>query len=138
MKNAIYNALHTFTPNQTYNWAIIPIYHDYAELIYSGLKKVEYRKKAPRENISIFILYETSPISAITGFFISNRYIKMSPNELWKTTKLFSGIDKKFYFNYFKNKEFAYGIYIIKSEKFNTNISLQTLGINTPQTVVYI
>ena len=69
-------------------------------------------KNKPAKNISIIIVYETSPISRITGYFtISNIFIA-SPSIIWEKTKENAGIDENDFNNYFKYSKIAYAYMI--------------------------
>ena len=119
-------------------WGMLPIYPIYAEKIYGHSKLFEYRKNKPAKNISIIIVYETSPISRITGYFtISNIFIA-SPSIIWEKTKENAGIDENDFNNYFKYSKIAYAYMISQSTRFSCSISLDEIGIYPPQTLRYI
>lgn len=54
------------------NNILLSIHPNWAELIYSGEKQVEWRKSIPMtadENTRVY-LYETSPVRKVTGYFM--------------------------------------------------------------------
>ena len=136
--NIVYENLMKYSKDKTYNLGLIPIYPKFSSLIYSGEKKVEFRKRPPREGVSTFLIYETKPISCITGFFTIDGYLSDTPQNLWQQTKNFAGIDFDGYSKYFWGHNTAYAFTIVSAHKFRANIYLTTLGLHTPQTVVYL
>ena len=46
---------------------VLSIKPKYAEAIYSGTKRFEFRKVPPRNLNSVYLMYESAPVSKITG-----------------------------------------------------------------------
>lgn len=49
---------------------VMSIKPEYAQAIYSGVKIFEFRKKAPTNMDAIYLVYESAPVSKITGSVI--------------------------------------------------------------------
>lgn len=49
------------------NVLVLSIKPKYAEAIYSGIKQFEFRKVPPRNLKAIYLMYESAPVSKITG-----------------------------------------------------------------------
>ena len=65
--------------------------------------------------------------------------LEMSPEELWKETHKESGITKRFFDKYFKDREVAYAYKLGKITVYDTPVELAELGIkNAPQSFVYL
>ena len=65
--------------------------------------------------------------------------IMLPPEELWNQTKLFSGITKEFFDEYFKEREVAYAYKLGKVKVFDKPKELIEFGIKSaPQSFVYI
>lgn len=62
---------------------VISIKPEYAKLIYEGKKKWEFRKVAPAPYQSFYI-YESAPVSAITGFVYFGVEITGSAPVVWE------------------------------------------------------
>ena len=63
----------------------------------------------------------------------------MSPEELWKETHKESGITKKFFNKYFKDREVAYAYKLGKINVYDEPKTLLDYGIKAaPQSFVYI
>lgn len=46
---------------------VLSIKPKYAEAIYSGVKQFEFRKKPPTNLKAVYLMYESAPVSKITG-----------------------------------------------------------------------
>jgi len=102
---------------------IFSIKPKYAKRIFNGTKKYEFRKRIFKNtNIDIIIVYATTPIKKIVGYFLIDEIIKTSPEELWEMSKEKAGISKQKFFSYFNEREVAFGIKIKKAVEFNPNI----------------
>lgn len=90
---------------------LLSIKPEFAELIFSGVKKFEYRKilfKNP--SISIVIVYASSPVKKVIGEFEIGGIIQNEKEKVWEATKEFSGISKGYFDEYFRSKENANAI----------------------------
>jgi len=116
---------------------IIPIWPCFADMIYAKSKSFEYRKVRPRANINIFVVYETMPISMITGFFRVKRTISASPHRIWKDTNHEAGITEELFFRYFSGREIAYAIHCHSATRFEKPLRLDVFNCKPPQAYVY-
>ncbi len=124
--------------NSTTDLCVIPIWPFFAEQIYRFEKRFEFRKTRPRLATKIFIIYETSPISSITGIFVTNEIISDTPNKLWELSQGRGGIDEKVFFRYYARCEKGTSISIDYAEKFQEAILLSTIECKPPQSYIYI
>ena len=118
---------------------LISINPEHVENIFNGKKKYEYRKIRCKQDIDKIIIYSTYPIMKVVGEATVEEILEDSPDNIWKETKKYSGIDLKFYKKYFKdrNKAIAYKLTDIK--KYNHPKDLSSYGIkNAPQSYIYI
>lgn len=91
----------------------------YAEAIFSGKKKFEFRKaifKNPK--VRKVYVYVTSPISKIMGSFIIEEILVDTPKKIWKKCKKFAGISAKAFFEYYKGCKTAVAIKIRSVQNF--------------------
>lgn len=117
---------------------VIPIWPRYAQLIYDGVKRYEFRKLLPRPDTGAFLVYETAPISKITGFFLSEHILQKAPHELWQMTAAESGILEKDFFHYFRSHKSGAALLIKSARKFLSPVALGHFGCKPPQSYVYI
>lgn len=121
------------------NKILISIKPVYVKRILDGVKKYEYRRVAPKHNISTILIYETFPLKKVVAEVEVLGLMKYGPKELWDLTKENSGISKKHFFEYFKGKNIAYAFKLGKVTKFEKPISLEEFKIKVaPQSFVYL
>ena len=102
---------------------LLSIKPEYAEKIFSGEKKYEYRKKLfRRSEVSSIVLYVTRPVGLIIGEFEIADVIEGVPEELWESTKDYSGISKKFFKKYFGGSKTGYAIKVGNVKKYRESI----------------
>jgi len=92
---------------------LLSIKPEYAEKIFSGEKKFEFRKIGFKNKlIQTVVVYATMPIGKIIGEFNIKQIHKDRPKLIWKKTKRYSGIDETFFYEYYNGKEYAIAIEI--------------------------
>jgi predicted transcriptional regulator len=90
---------------------LLSIKPEYANKIFSGEKKFEFRKIAFRNNkVETVVVYSTMPVGRIIGEFSIKHIHKDSPKSIWRKTKQFSGIDERFFKEYYNGRELAVAI----------------------------
>jgi len=92
---------------------LLSIKPKYTELIKSGLKKYEFRRKIFKKagSCKVFI-YSTSPIKKITGVFDASVIHQDSPYRIWDMFGAYSGLSEEEFFQYFRGCEIGYAIEI--------------------------
>lgn len=98
--------------------ALLSIKPEFAEAIFSGKKKFEYRKVIFKEKVRYIQVYATKPIGKIIGEFEIGEIIRDDPAKVWKKTRMHSGIKKSFYMQYFQNRRVAYAIEIKAANRY--------------------
>lgn len=119
---------------------LISIKPKYVSEIIKGNKKVEYRKGIFKKSVNKVYIYSSSPEKRIIGYFEYGGYLVGTPSETWEKTNSIGGIDKKEYFEYFKDKKEAYAIKIDKLFIFQEKINPQDIFENfiPPQSYKYL
>lgn len=119
---------------------LMPIKPEYVEEILSGRKKYEYRKTKPKKSdIDKMIIYSTFPVMKVVGEVEINEIIEDTPERVWKVTENHTGILKKSYDLYYKNKSKAIAYKLGKVKKYGKALELTELGINyVPQSFIYL
>ncbi len=92
---------------------LLSIKPKYAELIRSGIKKYEFRRRifSKAGPCKVFI-YSTSPVKKITGVFDAPIIHQDSPYKIWDMFGAYSGLSKEEFFQYFRGCQIAYAIEI--------------------------
>lgn len=108
---------------------IFSIKPQHAENIFKGKKTVELRRIKPKEIVkgSVVLVYVSSPVKALIGYFIVDNVIKESLSELWNLTKNKANVTEYEFNEYFKNKSDGTAIYIKKRYQYEFPIPLENI-----------
>lgn len=120
---------------------LLSIKPEFVERIFSREKRYEYRKSIfKRTDIDTVVIYSTMPEGKIVGEFSFKQILNDSPDNVWKLTKQYSGVNKKFYDGYFDQRDNAYAIEIANVVKYDDPIALNQLArkIQPPQSFRYL
>lgn len=92
---------------------LLSIKPEFANKIFSGNKKFEYRKNIfKRRDIKTVVVYVTKPVGKIIGEFYIDEVVKEIPESLWNLTYKDSGISKVFFDKYFEGRDYAFALKI--------------------------
>lgn len=117
--------------------AILSIKPQFVEEIVAGKKKFEYRKSVFKQPVEKVYVYASAPISKVIGEFQPMDVVAGTPGDVWKDTKKFSGITKKFFDEYYKGRKTAYAIVIQNFVKYDCQVNLPK-GMHAPQSYCYV
>jgi len=122
---------------------ILAVKPRHAAKLLSGEKKVEFRRTRPRIGIGcVVLIYESSPVMAITGYYTVRDNAEGSPAHLWNCFKEHAGITWSEFHKYFAGKKKGYGIEVDSKVKLANSVGLETLrkrysGFSAPQSYRY-
>ncbi|MEZ4725691.1 MAG: ASCH domain-containing protein [Caldilineaceae bacterium] len=110
------------------NTLMLSIQPQYAEKIFQGIKTVELRKVKPNvvQGDTVFV-YISSPIQELYGKFEVDKVISKPVEELWKIVNRDAGVSQKEFFDYYKDTNIGYGIYLRSPVIIKCPISLNDL-----------
>ncbi|GAA4316600.1 ASCH domain-containing protein [Nibribacter koreensis] len=120
---------------------LLSIKPEYADKIFEGEKRYEYRKSIFKNlSITTIVVYASSPVQKVIGEFEINSILKGDKEELWQRTKHQSGITKGFFDEYFAGKEQANAIEIKSVKRYEIPKCLKgDFNINfAPQSFLYL
>lgn len=118
---------------------ILPIHQKHIDKIISGEKIYEYRKILANKNIKKIYLYSSGLIKKVVGEVKVIEKIKMPKADLWEKTKDLSGIDYKFYNEYFKDRDYACAYVLGEAKLYEQARDLKEYGVySVPQSFVYV
>lgn len=119
---------------------LLSIKPEFADKIFDGTKKYEYRKSIfKREGIRKIVVYASSPVRKVVGEFAVEDILSDEVEVIWNQTAVFSGISRSFFRSYFKNREKAYAIKIGRVVKYKEARELSDYNISmAPQSFVYL
>lgn len=119
---------------------LLSIKPEFADKIFDGTKKYEYRKSIfKREGVRRIVVYASSPVRKVVGEFAVEDILSDEVEVIWNQTAVFSGISRSFFRSYFKNREKAYAIKIGRVVKYEETRELSDYNISmAPQSFVYL
>ncbi|MDE2028129.1 MAG: ASCH domain-containing protein [Candidatus Omnitrophica bacterium] len=119
---------------------LLPIFPKYANAIFEGKKKVEFRKLNIPQNINYVVVYSTAPTQKIVGYFKVEQITIDSPNKLWNLFKNVAGIEKNLLMEYYSGHEQGIAIHVGEFIKLSTPINLDIIEdeLAPPQSFKYL
>lgn len=124
--------------DSTAKTVLISIHPKYVDLISTGKKKIEFRKRSFSQPIKRFVVYSTAPVSKVVGFFDVDTIVCDSPQNLWETYSAVGGIERNDYFDYYANKSTAVGIRIKNYTSLSNAFNIKLLNTTPPQSYKYL
>jgi len=119
--------------------ALLSIKPEFAELIFSGVKKYEYRKQIFKKSVETVVVYASYPIKKVIGEFAFSEIDHDSLDKLWKKTEEYSGVSYEYFLEYFKNHKKGYAIKVSSIHKYKKPIDLKDIYRSSPpQSFAYI
>jgi predicted transcriptional regulator len=120
--------------------ALLSIKPIFADSIFDGEKKFEFRKAGISPDVKLILVYSSSPVKAFIGFIEIDEVITGSPASLWKKTGDAGAISRTQFFSYFEGKKLGYAIKIKSIRKFETSVNPRELleDFHPPQSFMYV
>lgn len=124
----------------TRNVALLSIHPEFVDRIFDGSKTIELRRINLPLELKHVVVYATSPVMRVVGFFDVQDIVRDTPLNIWDTYGDTSGIDEERYFQYFESRETAIGIRIKKVHPLPKPRKLSCLSRNLtpPQSIQYL
>jgi predicted transcriptional regulator len=118
--------------------ALLPIHPRFAELILSGEKRVEFRRRSPRRPFGLVLMYATSPRQRVVGMFELAAVAKDTPENLWTRYAAIGGVDQETFTTYYEGTDAGVAYIIDRVWALETPLPLSALGSrNVPQSLSY-
>jgi predicted transcriptional regulator len=118
---------------------LLSIKPQYAEAIFRGEKRYEYRRTPFRKPVDVVVVYITSPVGLVVGEFDVEEIISDAVPGLWKRTKTRAGIDRALFFDYFGGCRIAHAIVIGDVRRYAQPFGLDVgFGVKAPQSFLYL
>lgn len=120
---------------------LLSIKPEFADKIFSGEKKFEFRKRAFRNiEVHTVVVYATMPVGKIIGEFTIKHIHQDSPESIWSKTKRFSGVREDFFNEYYDGRDLAVAIevdkFLLYKEPINPKEKYE--NFTAPQSFMYI
>ena len=123
---------------------LISIQPRYAELIATGSKTIEFRRKFPCSDWIFgkkLWIYSSSPVRAVIAVAEVKGVEQMPISKLWTYHGLNGCIEKETFYSYFQGTSYGYAISLIKVKRLSASIKAKSLyerGFHVPQSYRYV
>lgn len=118
---------------------LLSINPEHVENIFRGKKEYEYRKNVCKRDVDKIVIYSTAPVKKIVGEADVKTILVDKPEVVWKKTKKKSGIEKKFFDTYYKNRDHAVAYQLTNIVQYEDPKELKDYDIKVaPQSFVYL
>lgn len=119
---------------------LLSIKPEFAEKIFNGTKKFEFRKSIfKKTDVQTVVVYASSPVQQVIGEFSIDTILNDDVNSIWEQTARYAGITRDFYLSYFANKEKAYAIKIRDTKRYAKARRLSDYNLHVaPQSFAYV
>lgn len=120
---------------------LLSIKPEYAERIFNGTKRYEFRRVVFKEpDVKTVVVYVSTPVKKVVGEFDLEEIITLPKDKLWKMTKSEAGINKAGYYDYFLDREFATALKVKQVRRYPRPLCLKEhFRINhPPQSFIYL
>lgn len=118
--------------------ALLPIRPEFAGAILAGTKRVEFRKAPFRRQVSYVVIYASTPVQRVVGWFRVGDVDSGTPSELWSRHARHGGIAAEAYDAYFGGREAAVAIGVEDVTVLARPVPLSALGVTVPQSFRYL
>lgn len=121
---------------------VISIRPKWAEMIRSGLKTIELRRRFPRLPAGAdAYLYESSPVCGLTALLRLGTVYELPVEELWRAHGEASCVDRLHFDEYFAGRQNGYGVQITQAILLKSVVPLNQLrtefAFTAPQSWAY-
>jgi len=120
--------------------ALLSVQPKYATQVLNGTKGVEFRRKRFKLDVDWIVVYASSPVRKITGYFSVREIVEGTPAEIWELYSSVGGIDEADYHAYFEGSSKAFAIVVQKAVRLRNALELDrvlTAG-TVPQSYKYL
>ena len=119
---------------------LLSIKPSFASKIYDGSKNIELRRVRPSRAVTKVLIYETSPVRRITGWFTIRWIRTLSPSQAWSKFRDHLGVTRSAFRSYFQDCRSAILLAISRARRFASGVRLSTvrIGMRPPQSYFYL
>lgn len=119
---------------------LLSIKPEYADKIFNGTKLFEFRRAIFRNpGIKTVVVYASAPVQQVIGEFEIEEIIQEPIEVLWGLAKDHGGVQERFFFEYFSEKQTGYALKIRNPTRYEEAKDLQKdFQLRPPQNFVYI
>lgn len=118
---------------------ILSIKPEFAEKIFEGSKKYEFRRAIfKNKDVKKIIVYASAPVQKVIGEFEVDSILNCDLKTLWNKTKDQSGITSDYFYQYFEKKDKGFAIKIKNTKLYkNPKCLREDYNLLPPQSFLY-
>lgn len=119
---------------------LLSIKPEFAEKIFSGEKKFEFRRTIFKDKrVRKIVVYASAPVQKVIGEFEIDDIYNDSIDALWTKTSKQAGISFDFFCAYFNNKPKGYAIKVKNCRRYHKPLCIKSdFNLHPPQSFVYL
>jgi predicted transcriptional regulator len=119
---------------------LLSIRPEFAQMIISGAKRTEFRKVVFARSISHAVIYASSPVKSILGYFEVTGLDIGSPEWLWAAHRSRAGVSREVFDEYYRNCSMGCAIKIGNVSVLQEPLSLEDARclLTPPQSFAYL
>lgn len=111
---------------------------EFSERILAGHKRVEFRKRRVGPWVTHVLIYSTTPVARIVGFFEVEDQHVARPQALWRRYRAVAGIDRPAFDSYFADCDRGVAIRIGRVFRLDRPKPLREFEAQAPQSFKYV
>lgn len=119
---------------------LMSLHPRFADAILNGKKTVEFRRRPIARQVSAVVIYSTSPVQKVVGYFQVGRVHAASPTAIWNEHGACGEISRAEFRTYFEGARCAHAIEVFEAFKLDDPILLEEFssGLTPPQSFSYV
>ena len=120
--------------------ALLPIKPRFAEAILAGTKRVEFRRQGFGRRVSHVLIYASSPVQRVVGFFRIGGIIRDEPERIWAKYHRVAGISESEFLTYYAGSRDAFAIEVDELVVLSRPRTLRAIkrSLRAPQNFLYL
>lgn len=120
--------------------ALMSIHPEYSTAIFAGTKRVEFRRTTLPPELRYVVVYATSPVMKIVGYFSVAQVRAGAASTIWRRYGDVGGISRSKFNSYYTGANRAIAIEIKTAYSFENPLPIDVLGvgIRPPQSFQYL
>lgn len=120
--------------------ALLPIKPRFAQAILDGTKTVEFRRHGFARQISYILIYASSPIKRVVGYFRIANITRDAPRRIWQKYEDVAGITAAEFLEYYAGADTAVAIEVRDLVVLDRPVTLRNIrrSLQAPQSFCYL
>ncbi len=120
--------------------ALFSIHPTYARLLLDGSKRVEFRKTRIPDDLKYVVIYATSPVKRVVGYFSVAKVVISSPTLIWQRYGQVGGITEADFATYYAERKSAVAIEVAQMNRLDLPQLLSAIDkrLVPPQSFQYL